>query len=73
MSGISKQKAEMMTHFELFCMIYYALEADWEESHNKEPGYFLSGANPFLFKDEGSADPEVYTEFSTQCPETVYF
>lgn len=40
MSGISKQKAEMMTRFELFCMIYYALEADWEESHNKERGYF---------------------------------
>ncbi len=52
-----------MNQFELYCMIYYVLDAAWEE--NKEPklGSFLSGANPFLFTDIGSADPTVYADF----------
>ena len=52
-----------MNKFELYCMIYYVLDAEWDESKNPELGEFLSGANPFLFADIGSADPTVYTHF----------
>lgn len=52
-----------MNKFELFCMIYYVLDADWDDSKNKELGEFLSSANPFLFDDVGSADSSVYTHF----------
>ncbi|MCI5538938.1 MAG: hypothetical protein MR390_09530 [Oscillospiraceae bacterium] len=52
-----------MNKFELFCMIYYVLDAEWDETKNKEIGNYLSGANPFLFSDIGSADPAVYDDF----------
>jgi len=52
-----------MNKFELYCMIYYVLDAEWDESKNAELGAFLSGANPFLFADIGSADPMVYAHF----------
>lgn len=52
-----------MNKFELYTLIYYALEIEWEENHSKNLGNFLSSANPFLFEDIGSAIPYVYTEF----------
>ena len=32
-----------------FCMIFLALDADWDETHDEELGKYLSDANPFLF------------------------
>lgn len=52
-----------MNQFELFCMIYYVLDAEWDESKDEQLGDFLSRANPFLFADIGSADPSVYAQF----------
>lgn len=52
-----------MSKFELFCMIFLALDSDWDETHNQELGQFLSSANPFLFEGETSAVTSVYTDF----------
>ena len=52
-----------MTRYDLFCMIFFALDADWDETHDEELGKYLSDANPFLFEGEGSAISEVYNEF----------
>ena len=52
-----------MNQFELFCMIFYVLDAAWDETKDPELGNFLSGANPFLFSDIGSADPSVFRRF----------
>lgn len=57
------EKGKEMTRFELFCMIFYVLDSEWDETKNKHLGSFLSAANPFLFEDVGSADPAVYKEF----------
>lgn len=35
-----------MNKFELFCMIFYVLDAEWDESKNPTLGEFLSSANP---------------------------
>lgn len=52
-----------MTRYDLFCMIFLALDADWDETHDEELGKYLSDANPFLFAGEDSAISAVYTEF----------
>lgn len=60
-----------MNKFELYCMIYYVLDAEWDESKNAELGKFLSSANPFQFSDIGSADPVIYEEFCKKIPDTI--
>lgn len=60
-----------MTQFELFCMIFYVLDAEWDETKNKHLGSFLSAANPFLFEDVGSADPVVYKEFCNATDQSI--
>lgn len=60
-----------MNKFELYCMIYYVLDAEWDENKNEELGKFLSSANPFQFKDIGSADPLIYKEFCKKIPDTI--
>ena len=52
-----------MNKFELFSMIFIALDADWDDTHNEELGQFLSNINPFLFKENTSAVPSYYIEF----------
>lgn len=52
-----------MNKFELFCMIFYALDSVWEDNPEEALGEYLSGANPFMFEDLGSAIPEVYDTF----------
>ncbi|MDO5014587.1 MAG: hypothetical protein Q4E28_01340 [Clostridia bacterium] len=52
-----------MNQFELFTMIFYVLDAEWDETQDRILGDFLSGANPFLFEDLSSADPEIYKQF----------
>lgn len=41
-------------------MVFYVLDAECNENKNPQLGEFLSGANPFLFDDIGSADPTIY-------------
>ena len=52
-----------MNKFELFCMVFYVLDADWDETKDIIVGEYLSGANPFLFADIGSADPTIFIHF----------
>lgn len=52
-----------MNKFELFTMIYYALNHYWKENKSEELTSFLSDMNPFLFDDIGSAIPSVYDEY----------
>ena len=58
-----------MNKFELFCMIYLALDADWEETGNEELREFLSDMDPFLFKEITSADPATYASFEKHISE----
>ena len=60
-----------MNKFELFTMIFYALDHEWDNNHEQDLGDFLSDMNPFLFKDEGSADPAVYAEFCSVISEQI--
>jgi len=60
-----------MKQFELFTMIYYILDDVWDESKDYDLGQFLSGANPFLFEDIGSAVPDIYEDFKTKIPSII--
>ena len=55
---------EKMSKYELFCLIFMALDADWDESHDEELGRYLSDANPFLFVENVSAVQDVFLKFS---------
>ena len=55
---------EKMSKYELFCLIFMALDADWDETHNEELGQYLSDANPFLFAENVSAVQDVFIKFS---------
>ena len=52
-----------MNKFELFCMVFYVLDADWDDTKDAVVGEYLSSSNPFLFADIGSADPTVFVHF----------
>lgn len=54
-----------MEKFDLFCIIYLALDADFDETHDKELGNYLMDADPFLFKEKTSAVKDVYEVFSS--------
>jgi hypothetical protein len=52
-----------MNAYDVFTNFYYALDYIFDLTKSTELGDYLSGANPFLFAEEGSADPAVYDEF----------
>lgn len=52
-----------MNKFELFSLIFFALDAQWDNTPNDALGDYLSDANPFLFTDIGSADSACYDDF----------
>lgn len=52
-----------MNKFELFCLIFFALDSEWDKTQNEELGKYLSDANPFLFADIGSAVSDCYILF----------
>lgn len=52
-----------LTAHKAFVAMFYALDAAYDDNHDRDLGSFLSAANPFLFKGEGSADVAVYDEF----------
>jgi hypothetical protein len=52
-----------MDSFELFKMIFYALDNQYDENPNEELGDLLSSMNPFLFNGIGSAVPDIYIDF----------
>ncbi len=60
-----------MNKFELFSMIYYALNNYWKENKSEELTSFLSDMNPFLFDDIGSANLAVYAKYSLLVNEEI--
>ncbi len=52
-----------VTSYAAFVAMYQALEAANDEMKDESLRRYLSDANPFLFKDKGSADPAIYIEF----------
>lgn len=60
-----------MNRFELFCMVYFVLDAAWEDTKDPMLADYLSGANPFLFTDISSADPAVYERFCERVSDSV--
>lgn len=60
-----------MKQFELYSMIFYILDDVWDDSKDYDLGQFLSGANPFLFEDIGSAVPDIYEDFKNKTPRTI--
>ena len=60
-----------MNNFELFCMIFFALDADWDETKDTIIGDYLSSATPFLFEDIGSADSSIYSDFCNCVSEPI--
>ncbi len=60
-----------MNQFELFCLIFYALDSVWDETHDDALGQYLSSANPFLFTDTGSAVPDIFIEFCKETDERI--
>ena len=52
-----------MNKFELFTMIFYAIDLYYDENPSELLGQFLSEMSPFTFTDIGSADPAVYKKF----------
>ena len=52
-----------MNKFELFSLIFLALDADWDDTKDPELGQFLSSANPFLFGGSVSAVRDVFEDF----------
>lgn len=54
-----------MNKYQIFIALFYVLDAEYDECKDERLGNYLSGMNPFLFKGEGSADPAIYSEFSS--------
>ena len=52
-----------MNKFELFTMIFYAIDLYYDDNPSDLLGQFLSSMSPFTFDDIGSAAPYVYKEF----------
>lgn len=52
-----------MDSYKLYKVLFYALDSVWDNTKNEELGNCLSGMNPFLFKDVGSADSAYYSSF----------
>ncbi len=52
-----------MSVFDVFVLMFDALDVMYDDDPNQILGNYLSGLNPFLFKGEGSAVPWEYEEF----------
>lgn len=52
-------------------MIYYVLDAVWDDNRDARLGEYLSSANPFLFDGIGSAVPDVFSDFCEKITEPV--
>ena len=58
-----------MNQFELFSLIFYSLDSIWDITHDDALGQYLSSANPFLFDDTASADPDIFSDFCKKITE----
>lgn len=53
----------MLDCFTTYKLLFYALDSIWEKDKDEMLGQYLSEMNPFLFNEEGSADPSIYNSF----------
>ena len=60
-----------MNPFELYCMIFFVLDAEWADTKDDRLGQFLSEASPFTFAENESADPAVYADFKKKITEPI--
>ena len=58
-----------MNVYAIFKLMYFALDSKWEKDKDEDLGQYLSEMNPFLWNDEGSADPEMYSKFKSKFQE----
>jgi hypothetical protein len=56
----------MIDVYTTFKLMYSSLDSLWDKTHDDELGQYLSNMNPFLWKDEGSADPIIYSNFKSE-------
>lgn len=59
----------MLDTYTSFKLLYYALDSVFDETKNEGLGEFCSNMNPFIFADEGSADPAIYSNYKKQFEE----
>lgn len=52
------------TDYQAFVAMYQALDAAYDEDHNKKVLAFISDANPNIWKGRTSGDPAVFAEFA---------
>ena len=61
-----------MNRYEIFIMMFFCLDAYWDDNKTDSLGDLCSDLNPFLFKGIGSADPAYWAEFCKLYPEKQY-
>ena len=52
-----------MNEFELFTMIFYAVDLYYDSNPSDDLGAFLGMMSPFTFKEVDSADPAIFSDF----------
>jgi hypothetical protein len=67
--NLKERKMNMLDTYTSFKLLYYALDAIYDETKNKGLGEFCSNMNPFIFTDEGSADPAIYSDYKIKFEE----
>ena len=61
-----------MNRYEIFVMMYFCLEAYWDDNKIDSLGDLCSELNPFLFKGIGSADPAYWADFCDEYPDKQF-
>lgn len=54
-----------MSVYDFFVLMYYALDSVYQDSPDEELLDYISDLNPFIWADEGSADPAEYEDFKS--------
>ena len=55
----------MADDYSTFVNMFLALDASWDECNDETLAGFLSEASPYTFDGKGSADPAIWSEFSS--------
>ena len=58
-----------MDVYTIFKLMYFALDSKKKKNKDDDLGQYLSEMNPFLWNDEGSADPAMYSKFKAKFQE----
>ena len=53
----------MLNTYTSFKLLDYALDSVFDETKEEGLGEFCSNMTPFLFSEEGSADPAIYSNY----------